>query len=486
MENVFGIDFGTTNSAVVRFYRDKEGKVSLIHYADSSGRPIPSAVAISREDGKVYVGREAKKNRLRLSKTCKYIPSIKRELEKDWKEKIGEKYWTPVSVAAEIFEEMKRIVQEQDGSSLKEAIVAIPVGFNAKQRQRLREAASKKGIRIQSFVTEPTAAFFANYGNLRSCTNVVVFDWGGGTLDVSVLQHEKNKIEELATTGMSLAGNDIDILLARRLHDSIARKKGKENIGFDQMPEDRRDALIAKAEDAKIKLSEDNEAIITLNRYGEMGSVREAIDQFGFAGHISEFVKKAIQQLDQAIEASGVGEANIDRILMVGGSSNLLPLRDELQKRFGDKLYFPESTMWNVGEGAAKLAANPGTYHANQTIGLLLSDGTVFDLLNQNDKVKDWEKKATLGITDTSQEVHLIVTGNKDLHDVAIIEVPTYQFLNEKIELKASVTKDLIFQIEAKSNMKSDAWKIWWQYDHLKLYYAFHKKKNTQRGTGKA
>lgn len=191
MENVFGIDFGTTNSAVVRCYRDKEGKASLIHYADSSGRPIPSAVAISREDGKVYVGREAKKNRLRLSKTCKYIPSIKRELEKDWKEKIGEKYWTPVSVAAEIFEEMKRIVQEQDGSSLKEAIVAIPVGFNAKQRQRLREAAGKKGIRIRSFVTEPTAAFFANYGNLRSCTNVVVFDWGGGTLDVSVLQHKK-------------------------------------------------------------------------------------------------------------------------------------------------------------------------------------------------------------------------------------------------------------------------------------------------------
>lgn len=119
MMNVFGIDFGTTNSAVVRYYQDGNGDVHLIHYADSAGRPVPSAVAISREDGKVYVGREAKKNRLRLSKTCKYIPSIKRELENDWEEEIGGKIWTPVKVAGEVFDEMKRLVWEQDGSFLK-------------------------------------------------------------------------------------------------------------------------------------------------------------------------------------------------------------------------------------------------------------------------------------------------------------------------------------------------------------------------------
>lgn len=471
MMNVFGIDFGTTNSAVVRYYQDGNGDVHLIHYADSAGRPVPSAVAISREDGKVYVGREAKKNRLRLSKTCKYIPSVKRELENDWEEEIGGKIWTPVKVAGEVFDEMKRLVWEQDGSFLKKAVVAIPIGFNARQRKKLREAAASRGIEIVSFVNEPTAAFFANYEKICSCTNVVVFDWGGGTLDVSVLRHEKNKIEELATTGMPLAGNDIDFLLAQRLHDSIARKKGKENIGFDQMPEDRQDALIAKAEDAKIKLSDDEVAMITLNRYGELGSVHEQIDQFGFSGNISEFVKKAIQQLEKAIEISGVGQANVDRILMVGGSSNLLPLQKELANRFGDKLYFPESTMWNVGEGAAKLASQPGNYHSNQDIGILLSDGSIYYLLRQGDNVHEWEKKATFGITDTSQEAHLIITGSKELHDVANISVPTYQFLNEKIELKAKITKDLIFQIEAKSSFKTNAWKVWWQYEHLKLYY---------------
>ena len=156
---------------------------------------------------------------------------------------------------------------------------------------------------------------------------------------------------------------------------------------------------------------------------------------------------------------------------MVGGSSNLLPLQKELANRFGDKLYFPKSTMWNVGEGAAKLASKPGNYHSNQDIGILLSDGSIYYLLRQGDNVHEWEKKATFGITDTSQEAHLIITGSKGLHDVANISVPTYQFLNEKIELKAKITKDLIFQIEAKSSFKTNAWKVWWQYEHLKLYY---------------
>ena len=241
IENFFGIDFGTTSCATVG-YTVMNGEPESFFYGDNEGRPVPSVVAINKKNGEVYIGREAWEKRKELSETCEYISSVKTLLDSEFKKYIAGKTWTPVMIAAELFKNLKHNVCERTGSELKSATVAIPVGFSAVKRQKLREAAKLADINITSFVSEPTAAFFANYNELKSDSVVTVFDWGGGTLDVAVLRNEKGKISELATGGMNVAGDDIDHKLARRLHAKIARKQEKD-IAFEDMSATAQDAM---------------------------------------------------------------------------------------------------------------------------------------------------------------------------------------------------------------------------------------------------
>src|SRR5699024_3334909 len=129
---------------------------------------------------------------------------------------------------------------------------------------------------------------------------------------------------------------------------------------------------------------DDDTATISINNYGEFGAVRETLDYDWFAEIIDANVENAIACFDKVVSESGVGIGNIDRIIMVGGSSNLRPLIEKLDSRFGEKLYFPEETMWNVGMGAAMLSATPGAYYSNQKIGVRLSDNSLFTLLRED------------------------------------------------------------------------------------------------------
>ena len=352
----FGIDFGTTNSALVGYASDK----TKTKYGEK-GLPIPSTVAIDKTTGNIYIGREARNQRLQLREHCRYFHSIKTVLDSDETYKIAGKNWTPIDIASEIFKYLKANVKERKNINLTQVFVSIPIGFNSTKRERLRQAAAKAGIEIISFVSEPTAAFFTNYEQLKSSAQVAIFDWGGGTLDVSIIRHADGKIFEIATAGMNIAGDYIDEKIAERIHEKINRKK-KLNIAFEDMPAVDRDNILSRAESAKIILSDDDEATITLNRYGNYGACREILEYDWFKDIIAPEVKRAIECLDDAIKKSGVGIANIDKIVMVGGSSNLRSLIEKLEEKYGDKLFFPEETMWNVGEGAALLAMSPGVY----------------------------------------------------------------------------------------------------------------------------
>lgn len=466
----YGIDFGTTSSATVQFYIDRDNKIHRYAYGDGEGRPIPSAVAIDKQTGKVYTGWEAKSRRQELSKKCEYISSIKHLLGEEWEKEINGKIWTPVEVAAEVFKTLKKVVYDTNKNILNEAIVAIPVGFEPLKRERLRKAAQQAGITIRSFISEPTAAFFANYKKLQGSSNVAVFDWGGGTLDVSILKHTHGKIQELATTGMAVAGDDIDRKLAERIHAKFSKKKHIQ-IDFEDMPDNCQDILITKAEQAKRILSDDDAANIAINKYGSMGTVRDTVEYTWFEDIIRPEIEQAVQCLDQAIADAGIGEANIDSIIMVGGSSELEPLRLILSKRFGDKLLYPEETMWNVAEGAGQLAVQAGQYYSNQHIGIRLSDGSVYDLLKPGMSIRDFHETVSLGITDMSEEARLILTDENHFLDRKVISIPTYRFLQEKIELEAVIDVNLVFKISAKSNYKTEKFRKWWEYSNLKFYY---------------
>ncbi len=473
LHDFFGIDFGTTTSATVG-YVVKNQKPEGIQYGDEEGRPIPSVVAIDKVTGEVYTGRLAWEKKMELSETCVYLSSVKTILDSEEKRIIAGREWSAVDIAAEVFRALKDTVMEQIGRTMEEATVAIPIGFSSEKRIRLRQAAENAGIRIRSFISEPTAAFFANYNELKSASIVAIFDWGGGTLDVSILRHLNGKVSELATTGRDRAGDYIDQKIAQRIHAKIARKKGKE-IAFSDMPSSAQDMMRVRAERAKRMLSDDDTATIAINAYGPYGACRETLEYDWFSDIVAPEVDMAIKCLEEAIHQSGVGGANIDRIVMVGGSSNLRPLLDKMEEKYGDKLFFPDETMWNVGQGAAMLAMAPGGYYSNQSIGIVLSDQSYYELLAPDTPIDGWHTACSFGIVDSGQEARFVFGGSPDIESSSekykTLSVPAYRFLQEQIRLKASVDANMIFTVVAGSNMRPDEFQRLWEYTRLKCYY---------------
>lgn len=473
LNNYYGIDFGTTSSAVVG-YMVMDHKPEQFLYGDDEGRPIPSVVAINKASGEIITGREAWDKKMELSETCEYFSSIKSVLDQDSQITIAGREWTTVDIAAELFKALKASVQERTGNELSAATVAIPVGFSPEKRDRLREAAGKAGITITSFISEPTAAFFANYEELRSSSIVAVFDWGGGTLDVSILKNENGRISELATAGSNIAGDYIDNKIAQRIHAKIARKKGIE-LAFADMPSSAQDMMRVRSERAKRALGDDDTATISINNYGPYGACRELLDYDWFADIVEPEVTMAVDCLKKAIDQSGVGLANIDRIVLVGGSSNLRPLIERMDSIYGEKLFFPEETMWNVGQGAAKLAMTPGTYYSNQSIGIELSDNSFFALLSPDTPLENWSMECHFGIVDTNTEARFVFGGSPDIEESPTrfksLSVPAYRFLQEQIILRALVDKNMVFRVIAGSTMRPGEYRRVWDYSQLKCYY---------------
>lgn len=473
LKSYFGIDFGTTNSAVTG-YMVMDNKPELIRFGDVEGRPVPSVVAVNKETGDIITGREAWERKMELSETCEYFYSVKSILDRDNVVTIAGRDWSPVDIAAEVFKKLKGNVKDRTGNELNVATVAIPIDFSAEKRDKLRTAASRAGITIKSFVSEPTAAFFANYEELKSASVIAVFDWGGGTLDVSVLKNENGRISELATAGSNIAGDYIDNEIARRIHSKVTRKKRIE-VAFESLPARARDMIRVKSEGAKRNLSDDDSAVISINNYGPCGKFNEILDYDWFAAIIDPIVTMAMDCLKEAISQSGVGVANIDRILMVGGSSNLRPLLEKMENEYGDKIYFPEQTMWNVAQGAAILSMTPGNYYANQSVGVILSDNAYYELLPPDTPLEDWEHNCSFGIVDSSEEARFVFSGSPDIdcspEKYKTLSVPAYRFMQEHINLKAFVDQNMVLNVIAGSNMRPKEYYRIWQYSKLKCYY---------------
>lgn len=485
LEDYFGIDFGTTNCATAGVLDDAHGNDQIETFGDDQGRPIPSVVAIDHRDGTVYTGREAWSKKNELAQSCTYVASVKTRLDQDEKHLIAGKVWTNVEIASELLKALKQSVKDH-GHQMDEAVIAVPVSFGVEKRRNLRKAAEMAGIHVKTFVSEPTAAYFANYEELQNVTNTAVFDWGGGTLDISIIRNENNCIYELATDRMDLAGDDIDKKLAERIHARIALKHPEvtEKLNSEDMESKSRDLLRVRAERAKCDLSEMDTANLRMNRYGQYGSVNESVDYEWFKEIITPEVNMAVERLQNTIQNSGVGIANIDRILMVGGSSNLRPLLERMVEVFDkDILYFPDDSTWSVAEGAAMLSKYPGKYYSNQDLGLLMSDGSRYPLLKKGDDLNHYERKDSFGVTDNTGIAHFVFTGSQEL-DQSADRYLTYKglgFLQERLDTKVFVDQDLVVNVIVQSSMLGDDHRETWQYPGLKIRYQLPEQQG-QRG----
>ncbi len=469
----YGIDFGTTNSAASSMTGDMKETVRQINYGDDEGRPFPSLVAINKTTGEVITGREAKTRRNELEGEYQYYSSIKSIIAEDKSVEIAGRKWTPIDIASEIFKGLKDKIGKERVCD--EAIVAVPIGFTADKKRNLREAARRAGISVKMFVSEPTAAYCSNYAALKSYHHVAVFDWGGGTLDVAILKIEGGRVYELATEGMQIAGDDIDLKLARRMHMEFCKQKNISKA-FEDIDVISKDILLGRCEDAKIELSDDEDyARINLNNYDELGTVRGGIEYEQFRGLIEPEVERALFCLNTAIEKSGLNKVNIDRILCVGGSSKLRPLKEKLVDEYGEEmLYYPKMVMWDIAKGASLISMSSGTYGLNQNIGIILSDGEFYTLLNKGQPLPCKEKQISVALVNDEKFAKFVFTDSKEeklRSFVQNVKVPAGGFYEEQFILSCYIDDDNLFRLKVQSSRFMKTILHTWTYDKLKVFY---------------
>lgn len=475
----FGIDFGTTNSAAVSLTGVNEKALRTIKYGDDSGLPMPSLVAINKKTGKVIVGQQAKEQRNAMAQDYHFFSSIKSVIDSEESWNIAGNNWNADDIAAEIFKALKgRIKDNKD--DVKDAVIAVPVGFAANKKKKLRDAANKAGITVKMFISEPTAAFCSNYKALKSCKNVAVFDWGGGTLDVVVLRVDHGCIQEIAAEGMNLAGDDIDLKLAEKMHTKFLA--GKSNpISFDSLEPATKDQLIVKCEKMKCDFSDSDETIISLNKYDAYGAVRAKIGYDFFELLLENEVNAAMGCLRKALEKAKINKSSLDRILCVGGSSNLRPFREKIYAEYGALVYFPTDVIWNIAQGAAFISKRPGDYKLNKDMGMLLCDGSFFPLIEKGHSIpipRANEKSFLFGITDKVDGINpsarFIFTDAENDNERTFTSnflVPVRGFDDERIQVSCYIDQDFIFKLKAGTNKIHDDVARVWSYDNVKVIY---------------
>lgn len=463
----YGIDFGTTNSACVGIL----DKVHVIKYADQYGRPFPSLVIIDPATGEVYGGRLAWMRRQELGETCQVITSVKTYLgtEKTWN--IGGKVWTPEMVAAEVLQGLKLQVANAGGSAavLNEAVVAVPVGFTPAKRAALRRAARMAGIKILSFVSEPTAAFFHHYDEIKCYTHIGVIDWGGGTLDISILENKGGEIRELAAGGIDIGGDDIDLKLAHWVHQKVASEKGI-NKSFEEMSASDRDMLISRCETAKRDLSDLSLVEIRLNRYGEAGAFSVPLDIDTFARIIAFEVEQAIGCFEETLGRAKLSSDELGCILMLGGSVNLLPFIDEAEKVWNCEKIYPDEPDWSVARGASRLSVTKGQYRLAETVGVIMADGSFYPLLKAGEPVTGQSVNFTFALTEDSKTANFIFA-DENMRILGYLHVPSFGFFKEKIDLTARINSDLVCKVIARSQCRSKRYTEIWEYSALRFVY---------------
>ena len=216
-----GIDFGTTNTSVVWVNDDEYGR-RITPLGENGEYPFSSIVAIPKDGGKLMFGREVRKQRLALADTHEVHTSMKSFLGTKESFVVSETRYYPKDITTAFLRYIKEYVNQNHGIDITAASFAFPVDFSSEARRELHEAAEAAGIEVKAFVNESTAAYIANRAEGRAFSKVIVLDWGGGTIDISILRLIGTSIHEISVWGDHIGGDDIDRELAERVHAKIA------------------------------------------------------------------------------------------------------------------------------------------------------------------------------------------------------------------------------------------------------------------------
>ncbi|MEG0864900.1 MAG: molecular chaperone DnaK [Clostridia bacterium] len=370
MGKTIGIDLGTTNSCVAFM---ENGDSVVIPNAEG-GRTTPSVVAFTKE-GERIVGAAAK--RQAVTNSARTITSVKREMGTDNRSKVDGKSYTPQEVSAIILQKLKQDAESYLGEAVTDAVITVPAYFSDGQRQATKDAGKIAGLNVLRIINEPTAAALAYGMDKGGVQKIMVFDLGGGTFDVSILDINNDVIEVLATAGNNrLGGDDFDSCLTSYIAEEF-KKKERMDITRDSMAMNR---IREAAEKAKIELSAASAATINLPfltsdkngaKHLEMTVTRAKFDEL-----TAKLVESTMGPVKQAMGDAGLSPSDLSRVLLVGGSTRI-PAVQAAVKKFTNK---EPSKDINPDECVAMGAALQGGVLLGEVKGLLLLDVTPLSL----------------------------------------------------------------------------------------------------------
>ena len=459
MGKAVGIDLGTTNSVVAVL---EGGEPTVIANAEGN-RTTPSIVAFKGEE--VLVGELAK--RQAITNPDNTIRSIKREIGSKWKEKFEGKDYTPQEISARILQKLKRDAESYIGEDVTDAVITVPAYFNDAERQATKEAGQIAGLNVLRIINEPTAAALAYGLENNEDQKILVYDLGGGTFDVSVLEISEGVFEVKSTSGDSkLGGDDWD----ERVMDWLV-EKFKSSTGID-LSEDKMAMQRIKegAEKAKIELSSTTETeinlpFITANDAGPQ-HLLEKLSRSEFEKITSDLVDRTKEPVTKAVKDAGLSFSDIQHIILVGGSTRI-PAVQALVKSITGK---EPSKGVNPDEVVASGAAiQAGVLKGDVkdvllldvtplTLGVETKGGIMTKMIERNTTIptKRSETFSTADDGQTEVTIHVLqgeremASGNKSLGTFNLTGIPSAKAGTPQIEVTFDIDANGIVNVSAK------------------------------------
>ncbi len=459
MPKIVGIDLGTTNSVVAVM----EGSEPTVITLAEGSRLCPSVVGFSK-NGERLIGQLAK--RQALTNPDRTISSIKRHMGSDYRVEIDHRQLTPQEISAMILQKLKADAEAYLGEKVGKAVITVPAYFSDAQRQATKDAGTIAGLEVIRIINEPTAAALAYGMDREEIQNVLVWDLGGGTFDVSVLELGDGVFEVKATCGDThLGGDDWDARLMEWMAETFQRETSC-NLRRDRLAMQR---LKEAAEKAKIELSSRTQANVNLPFLAAQSDGPLHLDLDVTRAHMerlcSDLLDRLVPPTLQAVEDAGLDMQELDRVLLVGGSTRMPAVQELARQLFGKEPY----RGLNPDEAVALGAALQGGVLNEEVTGVLLLDVTPLSLgietlggvmtrvIERNTTIPTQGKKTFTTARDgqTSVEIkvyqgeHELVNYNKFLADFQLTGIPRAPRGMPQIEVMFDIDVNGILHVSA-------------------------------------